>query len=640
MCGIAGIVHRADTDLASLIRSMCEAVNHRGPDGGGVAISYKHRAAIGMTRLAVVDVEHGHQPMWNDDQTVAIVHNGEIYNAPALRAALQKDGVRFKTHSDTEVVLRLYERDPEALENKLFGMWAFAILDLKQSRVRLSRDRFGIKPLLVRRTPDAIAFASELRSFRALGPLEIDPGAAHAMLAWSYVPGDKTIDPRVTRIAPGHRATIHLETRELHAERYYRAAPSEEASHVRTMDEAAALVDAALARSTREHLESDVPIAAFVSGGIDSALIAAHAREASSRPIEGFSIGFHEARFDESPFARTTAEKIGMPLTVTMLDESTARRELASAMLAYDEPFGDSSNVATYLLSKTVAQTHKVALGGDGGDEVFAGYAKHRIVAIRDVVGLVPPVRSLLERAIARLPSRTDRSTALSDLSRRVARLGRGLTSSDAHAYVNLTQVRSLAETSPLVRVPASDATFIDPLVAIYEEGAGASALTRTLGADLLGPLPSDMLTKVDRASMACHLEARVPFLDHRIVEIGLGLPRLFTLGRRGKSVLRELHRRRFGDALADRPKQGFGVPVERWLRGALAPACDVLFAKDRLDTVGILSSEALGEGRWRTWAEQAPQVLWHAFALACFLEANVGAGDGHVRELLSAPAA
>ena len=634
MCGIAGIIHARDVGLEALVRSMCDRIAHRGPDGSGVVAAVPQRTAIGMTRLAIVDVERGTQPMWNDDRTVAIVHNGEIYNAPALRAELEGEGVRFHTHSDTEVVLRLYERDAAALESRLRGMWAFAVLDLRTRSMRLSRDRFGIKPLLVRRTPDSIAFASEMRCFRPLGPIEVDAGAAHAMLAWSYVPGDHTIDTRVTRLSPGHRATIDLSTREMRVEEYYAPSQSADAARVRTLDEACALVDACLQSSVREHLESDVPVAAFVSGGIDSALIAAHAQTQSSREMRAFCIGFREARFDESPFARATCERIGMPLTVTLLDETAARESLADAILAYDEPFGDSSSVATHLLARVVGESHKVALGGDGGDEVFAGYAKHRIVAIRDVVTRVSPVRAALERGLAHLPSRTDRSTALSDLSRRVARLARGLVKSDAQAYVNLTQVRSLAETAPLVRTPASDARFVLPMVRAYDAGRGSS-LARTLTADLRGVLPGDMLVKVDRATMASHLEARVPMLDHRLVEVGLGLPRRFTLGHRGKAVLRELHRRRFGDALADRPKQGFGVPVEKWLRGALAPACDALFDTARLDANGILSSEALGAGRWRTWADRSPQVLWHAFALACWLESDVSSDAAGLRELL-----
>lgn len=633
MCGIAGFTGLpvSGEQARAVATEMCEIMRHRGPDGGGVTVY--DDVALGMVRLAIVDVEHGAQPMFSDDGAIVVVYNGEVYNAPRLRAELEKEGVRFRTRSDTEVILRLYERNPEELEEHLVGMWAFAIHDRRRHKLTLSRDRFGIKPLFVADSGSGLAFASDLRCFspaRRHGIehlFSIDHGSAHAMLSWAYIPNEDTIYERVKRLAPGTRFDIDLRTGRRSTRRYWKLRPDAQASRVRSLGEACDVVEPLLRRAVTEHLESDVPLAAFLSGGVDSSLVLAHAAATSGTPIQAFSIGFREERFDESRFARSVASTLGTPIHVEMLDESAARASLAEALAAYDEPFGDSSSLATYLLSKVVARTHKVALGGDGGDEIFAGYKKHRIVGIRDRLGRVPRLRELGAAALELLPSRTDRTTRIGELLRTAKRLARGLGGTDSEAYLALTQVGSLEKTAPLVRRRADDERFGAPLLRAFAEAHGTQ-LQRSLACDMASPLPNDMLVKVDRASMARHLEARVPFLDHRLAEVGVGLPQAFTLGRSGKEVLRALYERRFGRELARRKKQGFGVPVEAWLRGHLAPACDVLFDSNRLDRYGILSSDTLGGGRWRRWAARDPQLLWHAFAMAAWCETTLEGGS------------
>jgi asparagine synthase (glutamine-hydrolysing) len=644
MCGIAGILGR-DADAATareLVARMCAAMEHRGPDGGGVEAHPD--ATLGMKRLAIVDIARGQQPMASDDGRVVIVYNGEVYNAPALRAELAAAGVRFRTRSDTEVVLRLYERDPDDVEQHLVGMWAFAIHDRRRRRVVLSRDRFGIKPLFVADAGVALAFASELGCFaplRARAPFDRlfapDPGAAHAMLSWGYVPGEATIYAGVQRIAPATRLEVDLANGARVAARYWALRPAPEAARVASLGEACELVEPLLRRAVREHLESDVPVACFLSGGIDSALVTALATDVAPRPPEAFAVGFREPRFDESPAARASAACFGVPFWVEALAEVASRAALADALLAYDEPFGDSSSLATYLVARRVAGSYKVVLGGDGGDEIFAGYKKHRIVAIRDAVARFPRARDAAACALAALPARTDRSRGWADALRTARRIARGLRGDDAVAYVALTQVAAMDRTAPLAAAPADPERFEAPARARFGAAVGTQ-LQRTLASDLGSPLPDDMLTKVDRASMAHRLEARVPFLDHRLVEAGVGLPARFTLGTRGKEVLRVLHARRFGPALAQRRKQGFGVPVEHWLRGALAPACDALFDARRLARAGLLSAQALGGGRWRHVAATDPQLLWHAFALAAWCEATHGDGPDALRALLAPP--
>jgi asparagine synthase (glutamine-hydrolysing) len=643
MCGIAGVVGL--TEAGGTVSAMCRAIRHRGPDGGGVV--ERHDVTLGMTRLAIVDIAHGHQPMLSDDDAVALVYNGEIYNAPELRAGLEKDGVRFKTRSDTEVILRLYERNPDDVERHLAGMWAFAIHDRRRGRVVLSRDRFGIKPLFVADTGRALAFASELGCFtpvrtrEGFAPLfRPSPAAAHALLSWGYVPELETIYEGVARLQPGTRLEVDLTSGKRTTKTYWTLHPSPDAARVRSLEEACEHIEPLLRRAAKEHLESDVPIAAFLSGGIDSSLVCAHAKDASDRPIQAFSIGFRDPRFDESPHAREVAARLGLALRVEYLDETTLKNNLADALLAYDEPFGDSSSLATFALSRVVAADHKVALSGDGGDEVFAGYKKHRIVAMRGALGRVPFLREGLAAALNALPVRTDRSRGWTDALRLARRAGRGLNGTDALAYASLTQVAPLGRTAALVPASNRAERMLERAVARFDT-IGGTQLARTLTSDLANVLPNDMLTKVDRASMACHLEVRVPLLDHRIVEAGVGLPQRFTLGARGggKLVLRELFRRRMGERLAKRGKQGFSVPVERWLGQSLAPACDALFDAKRLDTFGLLSSAELGGGRWRNWLATDPQILWHAFALAAWTEATLGHGpDALRRALVGAP--
>lgn len=642
MCGIVGLVafEAPLPRTRALVAAMAEQIAHRGPDGGGVAAHQD--ATIGMKRLAIVDVAHGHQPMANDDESVVIVQNGEIYNAPQIRRELERRGVKFRTRSDTEVILRLYEQDPDDVEQHLVGMWAFAIHDRRRRRVVLSRDRFGIKPLFIADTGRALAFASELKSFNRSLPsfeknFEVDHAAAHAMVSWSFVPETSTIYRGVTRLPPATRLTIDLATDTRRIDEYWQLVPSVDAARIRSLDEACSAVEPLLRRAVREHLESDVPVATFLSGGIDSSLVTHLAVQESRSPIKAYSIGFHEPRFDESPYARETAARLGIPIQVAMFDEETARLRLPAALLAYDEPFGDSSSLATYLLSEHVAKDYKVALGGDGGDEVFAGYKKYLVVKLRDPFRRAPRLRDGLGRALGRIPTRTDRTQAWTEVLRTIRRLSRGLSGSDAEVYAQLTQVAPLARTAPLMRSPLDAAEFIDAARARFERSSGTE-LQRTLACDLANTLCNDMLVKVDRASMANRLEARVPFLDHRLVEFGVGLPERYALGLNGKRVLRALHERTFGAKLARRKKMGFGVPVEKWLRGPLDFACENLFQARRLDRYGVLATEAFANGRHRDLARTDPVVLWHAFALAAWCEANLGDGPDSLRELLRSP--
>jgi asparagine synthase (glutamine-hydrolysing) len=645
MCGIVGLVgFDAPPERARTIVSRMNAqIAHRGPDGEG--LTAHPDATLAMKRLAIVDVVHGQQPMESDDGQIALVYNGEVYNAPELRRRLQERGVRFKTRSDTEVILRLYELDPDDVERHLVGMWAFAFHDRRRRQVVLSRDRFGIKPLFVADTGTSLAFASELscfdRTLDGFGRLfELDHDAAHAMVSWSYVPEAGSIYKGVHRLPPATRMVIDLASGARRTKQYWTLSPSLEATRVRSLDEACEGTETLLRRAVKEHLESDVPIATFLSGGIDSSLVTSYANDVAPGTIKAYSIGFAESFFDESPYARQTAEMLDVPISVGMFDEALARHRLPDALLAYDEPFGDSSSLATYLLSSHVAKDYKVALGGDGGDEVFAGYKKYVVARLRKPFAHTPKLRDALGRALGRLPVRYDRTRAWTEMLRTLQRVSRGLTGADSYVYTQMTQVAPLARTAPLMRVAADPERFEREARARFE-AANGSELQRSLATDLGGMLCNDMLVKVDRASMACHLEVRVPFLDHRVVEFGVGLPEAYTLGKptqrwTGKRVLRTLHERRFGHALANRTKHGFGVPVEKWLRGPFDRACQQLFDVKRLDRYGVLSSSELGNGGYKRWVGVDPMIVWHAFALAAWCEANLGEGPDALRALLA----
>jgi asparagine synthase (glutamine-hydrolysing) len=647
VCGIVGIVGLdASLDRSrTLVSAMADRIGHRGPDGRGVVTHPD--ATLGMTRLAIVDLAGGNQPMANEDASIVIVYNGEVYNAPALRQDLERRGIRLRTRSDTEVILRLYEADPEHVEEHLVGMWAFAIHDRRRRRVVLSRDRFGIKPLFIAEAGDALAFGSELRCFdRRLDPFarlfSIDGDSAHAMVSWSYVPENRTIYQGVRRLPPATRLSVDLASRARTRRTYWTLEPSREAARVRSLDEACERVDFLLRRAVRQHLESDVPVASFLSGGIDSSLITAYANEESGAPIKAYSIGFAEKRFDESPFAQETAAKIGAALEVEIFGEAKALASLPDALLAYDEPFGDSSSLATYLLSQRVGRDVKVALSGDGGDEVFAGYKKYAVVHLRGPLTAMPRVRDALGAMLGllgRMPGRLGGARPWAELLRKIRLAGTALDGSDAHVYAQLSPWAPLARTGALMRQPASTRHFEEETKARFSRGVGTE-LQKSLAADLGSMLTNDMLVKVDRASMACSLEVRVPFLDHRVVEFAVGLPEAFTVGPRGqafsgKRVLRALHERRFGPGLARRQKQGFSVPVQKWLKGPFDAACERIFDKTRLDRYGILSSAELSNGGFRRWVSDDPLIAWHAFALAAWCEATLGDGPGALRELI-----
>jgi asparagine synthase (glutamine-hydrolysing) len=569
MCGIAGFAGWERTSAISdaMLARMCEAIRHRGPDDEGHFVA--PGVALGMRRLSIIDVAGGKQPIANEDGSVHVVFNGEIYNHHAIRAKLAAKHV-LRTHADTEVLVHLYEEYGDRLMEHLRGMFGFAIWDARRRRLLVARDRVGIKPLYYWPTNEGVAFASELRSFLALSefPRQLDRRSVEAYLAFGYVPDPKAIFAGVHKLPPGHYFTWEA-GQGVQVREYWSPARPEIAVH----DEREAIEELRrlLSDAVGSHLESEVPLGAFLSGGIDSSSVVAEMARQMSRPVQTFSIGFDDATFDEAPHAARVARALGTEHT-ELIVRPDADRLLEDVASSFDEPFGDSSALPMLLVSQLARQRVTVALSGDGGDELFAGYTRYAEVLNRTEVrpGLL---RAVLRHTALRLPHSTLGRNRLLDLSR--TRRGR--------YAATVAQALSIGEGGILGSVSDPSAQSLDTLL----ESEFASAherdfVTQMTLVDMRTYLPGDILTKVDRASMSVSLEARVPLLDHHLIEFAVSLPgHIKYRDRQGKWILRSAVRGLVPDEVLSRPKWGFAVPLARWFRGELRHRLDAVLRRD-----------------------------------------------------------
>ncbi|HUR34502.1 MAG TPA: asparagine synthase (glutamine-hydrolyzing) [Vicinamibacterales bacterium] len=545
MCGIAGIIHTDARDVdGSAVRRMTDAMAHRGPDGSGVWTS--GAVGLGHRRLAIIDLEGGRQPMRSAETGCVLTFNGEIYNYRELRQVLAAEGLPFLEHGDTEVVLRAYERWGDGCVDHLRGMFAFAVWDPRTRRLFAARDRLGIKPFYYRWRGHTLCFASELKAI-----LAVDPGARHSLdprsfdryLRLQYVPAPHTMVEGVRQLRPGYTLTLGSDDGGPVERQYWqaRARPAGHAATLEFQDRFAAVVSS--------HLVADVPVGALLSGGLDSSLVVAHMVRAASDPVHTFSVGFEDARLDERDSARRVAEHLGTVHHEHLVTDADAAEALPRVAAAMDEPLADYAAVPTYLIARFAAQHVKVVLTGEGADELFAGYRRYR----RDRL-LAPLAR--LRRAYQ--PSHVFSAREASRLlGRRPFRLERA--AADRHR--------------------------------------ARGTLNHLLLRDVEGWLPDNLLVKIDRMTMLCSLEARVPYLDHEFVEYALGIPaagKLRLLKGANKLVMREAAAAMVPEAIAGRPKQGFKPPVDAWLRGRLRTlAHDALLApdsrvRDQVDVRGI----------------------------------------------------
>ena len=559
MCGIAGFAGSlADgPDAADRLRRMCDAIRHRGPDDSGYHVA--PGVAIGMRRLSIIDVAGGHQPMTNEDGTVHVVFNGEIYNYQSLRARLLTGRHRLTTSSDTETLVHLYEDHGAGLARELRGMFGFAIWDDRRRRLLVARDRLGIKPLYYWPTRDGVAFASELRALVTLPefPRTIDPDAVVDYMAVGYVPEPRTILAGVHKLPPGHLLEW---TRDggVRTERYWSPAVAENTriTEQEAVEETRRLLD----ESVRIHLLSEVPLGAFLSGGIDSSGVVATMARISDRPVRTFSIGFAEREFDESEHAAEVASALGTEHTqlVVRPDAELLFEQVARAL---DEPFGDPSALPTFLVSYLARRDVTVALSGDGGDELFGGYTRY--FELNGARSLPPIARSVLRNVALRLPHATYGRNRLLSLGRTM----RGRYAGTVALPLREAEGGLLREDVARRAVP-----FDKTLDRWFTDGSARDFMSQLMIVDVQSYLPGDILTKVDRMSMAHSLEARVPLLDHEIAEFALSLPpSLKFRDGVGKWVLRRALGDRVPDEVFRRPKQGFDVPLRDWFRGPLA---------------------------------------------------------------------
>jgi len=512
-----------------------------------------------MRRLSIIDVAGGHQPMTNEDGTVHVVFNGEIYNYQSLRARLLAGRHRLTTSSDTETLVHLYEDHGAGLARELRGMFGFAIWDDRRRRLLVARDRLGIKPLYYWPTRDGVAFASELRALVTLPevPRTIDPDAVVDYMAVGYVPEPRTILAGVHKLPPGHLLEW---TRDggVRTERYWSPAVAENAgiTEQEAVEETRRLLD----ESVRIHLLSEVPLGAFLSGGIDSSGVVATMARISDRPVRTFSIGFAEREFDESEHAAEVASALGTEHTqlVVRPDAELLFEQVARAL---DEPFGDPSALPTFLVSYLARRDVTVALSGDGGDELFGGYTRY--FELNGARSLPPIARSVLRNVALRLPHATYGRNRLLSLGRTM----RGRYAGTVALPLREAEGGLLREDVARRAVP-----FDKTLDRWFTDGSARDFMTQLMIVDVQSYLPGDILTKVDRMSMAHSLEARVPLLDHEIAEFALSLPpSLKFRDGVGKWVLRRALGDRVPDEVFRRPKQGFDVPLRDWFRGPLA---------------------------------------------------------------------
>jgi len=605
MCGITGAVwSQPDKRIEqATLRRMVEVLAHRGPDGEGTYTADLRSepgrettpgVALGHRRLAIIDLAGGHQPMANEDQSVWIVFNGEIYNFRELRRRLEARGHRFQTQSDTEAIVHLYEEEGVRFAEHLNGMFALAIWDARQRRLVLARDRLGEKPLVYRLEPGRLLFASELKSLlEAPGvPRQLDPQAVDAYLTYQYVPHPQTIYRGIAKLPPAHVAVYH--DGRLDVKPYWQ--PDFQVEERRPAEEDARELRELLTSSVEMRLESDVPLGAFLSGGIDSTIIVGLMQKLSRQPVRTFSIGFPVPEYDETHYAALAARQFGT-LHQEFRVEPDAVAVLPKLVWHYDEPMADSSAVPTWYLSEVTRQHVTVALTGDGGDELFAGYPRYQAVWLGSWFDRLPRLvrRALAGRYWQKLPA----SPRQKSFRRRLRRFAEMLGKPPLQRYLEwiaiFGEARRAALYHPefLASLPDTDPLeFLQARAALCcrRDPVTAAGLT-----DLVTYLPCDLMTKVDIASMAHGLECRPPFLDHRVVELAARMPlaRKFRRGH-GKRILLQTFADLLPREIRCRSKMGFGVPLDHWFRGPLAGLTrEVLLDRRALDR-GIFRSETV----------------------------------------------
>jgi asparagine synthase (glutamine-hydrolysing) len=614
MCGICGLVAYGGGPDREALEAMNTTLVHRGPDSAGMVVNGP--VGLAARRLSIIDLETGDQPIANEDRSVHVVQNGEIYNHAQLRSELEAQGHRMRTdHSDTEVLVHLYEQHGPAFAERLRGMFAVAIWDSRKRRLVLARDRFGIKPLHWARLPGGLAFGSELKCLLPAPGFsrEIDADAVEAFLAFNSIPAPLTIYKSARKLPPGHYLAWEEGSDEVTVERYAREVPSNTPRPAQPGDVLEALRD-----SVRAHLVSDVPVGVMLSGGVDSSALAALAATESSERIHTFSIGFEEQGFDETGRARLVAERYGTEHH-ELIVRPNAVELLPKLAETFDEPFADSSALPTWLVSELAASHVKVAMSGEGADELFGGYYTYVADLLAPRVGrLAALARPLIER----LPSSSKRAASFDYKAKRFARAAALPPLDRHHGWKEIFDEDTRG--ALLTRGGREGSDPLQVYRSHFAETAGAPALARLQEIDLNVYLPSDLLVKTDRASMAHSLEARVPFLDKAVSDVALALPTSQKVrGFDKKRMLRKAVEPLLPREVTHGRKQGFSIPASAWLRGELEPFAREVLSPARIREQGWFDASVVTAivDRHVSGREDLSRQIWGLMAFSLWHE-------------------
>jgi asparagine synthase (glutamine-hydrolysing) len=633
MCGIAGAVHSRPMSEASLVSigvQMGDAMTHRGPDDKGVWYDLKEALVLSFRRLAIIDLsEAGHQPIVSSCERFVLLFNGEIYNHLSLRKELPK---LWRGHSDSETLVEALSCwGIERTLKRLDGMFAFSLYDRKERKLFLARDRMGEKPLFYGNNSGKFMFGSELKALRAHVDWkgEVDPSALGSLLQRKYVAAPGSIYKGIRKLKPAHYVEYDLQSGSIGEQECYWHLGERASEGLRTtlnMSDQELLVHLKeqLRDSVRSRMATDVPLGAFLSGGVDSSLVVSIMQELSSDPVRTFSIGFHEDRYNEAGYARKVAEHLGTNHTELYIDTTEALEVIPDLPRIWDEPFADSSQIPTYLVSRLARENVTVSLSGDGGDELFCGYDRYfRAKNIANVYRYVP---GRARRLMGEVLSKDFVGSAVENLlgkdslhlQDRLPKLGR-LLSKNSSDEMYASMISNCDDLESLLRLHPGVAEH-----ALAVNSLPGDIVSRMMLMDQREYLPNDILVKLDRASMACGLEARVPLLSNSLVELSWQLPeRLKYRGKVGKWGLKQILRQYIPTELVHRPKMGFGVPIEKWLRTDLRDWAESQLSESRLQQEGFFHTETVrtiwdehmtGKRRWHA-------ILWNILAFQSWLE-------------------
>jgi asparagine synthase (glutamine-hydrolysing) len=620
MCGITGIAFAKNTKTLATIRNMTDTLEHRGPDDQGIWIDQERGTALGHQRLAILDLsQEGHQPMVSANGQYVIALNGEIYNFQELKKALGTS-LQLRGHSDTEVLLEAISHwGLTTTLKRCVGMFAFALWDKAIKKLYLARDRFGEKPLYYGHINGTLIFASELKALKKFGAWqgEIDPNALADYLRYRYVPGSQSIYKNIYKVTPGTYLTFDAE--KMHETVYWSATETAQQGFEHPLQvsflEATDMLEQKLSQSVHLQMTADVPVGAFLSGGIDSSIIVALMQAQSTQRIKTFSIGFTEKNYNEAHFAQAIAKHLGTDHTELYLSSQDAIDTIPLLATIYDEPFGDSSAIPTYLLSKLTQQHVTVSLSGDGGDELFGGYKRYWLA--QNLWHIRNKLPQTLKNSMISLLNFYANYLPFNKFTTRAQRLS-GLLAADRSILLN----RMLTSTTDTPTVFLHQGTEYS--LTNFEHLFSQNFIAQMMHQDTLAYLPNDILVKVDRAAMAVGLESRVPFLDHRIFEFAWQLPINYKINKgAGKLILKALLKRYIPEELFERPKMGFGIPLSTWLKGPLRTWAEELLSTENLHRQNYFNEQKVRQ-LWQEYLNnhnQHADLLWNILMFCAWLK-------------------